>query len=406
MHRLVAEIKPYAWGSKTAIAALSGREPSGRPEAELWMGAHPMAPSSLEDTGQSLADFIAADPRAHLGPEVDAAFEHRLPFLFKVLAAAEPLSLQAHPTEAQAAEGFAREEAAKVPMAAPHRNYKDKHHKPELLCALTPFWALSGFRAAEETSALAAELRSPSFSAVCAPLALKSSDAALREVFLSLVAMSASEAEALVREVADRCKVHKSAGGRFHAECGFMLRLATLYPGDVGSVVSLVLNLVRLDPGQAIYMPAGNLHAYLEGTGLEIMASSDNVLRGGLTKKHVDVPELARVLDFKAVSPAELVVTPEPRGAFEGVYRTDAKEFELSRVVVTENGVEHAPPPIEPHGPEIWLVTEGSVRAHGKRDVTLESGQCAFVPADEGSVTVSGAGVVFRAKVPSKTFPA
>jgi mannose-6-phosphate isomerase len=214
--------------------------------------------------------------------------------------------------------------------------------------------------------------------------------------------MGASDAEALVREVADRCKVHESAAGRFHAECGFMLRLATLYPGDVGSVVALLLNLVRLDPGQAIYMPAGNLHAYLEGTGLEIMASSDNVLRGGLTKKHVDVPELARVLDFKAVSPSSLVVSPEPHGAFEGVYRTDAREFELSRVLVAD----HAPPPIEPHGPEIWLVTEGAVRAHGKSDVALTSGQCAFVPADEGRVTLSGGGVVFRAKVPSKTFPA
>jgi mannose-6-phosphate isomerase len=401
MHRLVAEIKPYAWGSKTAIAALSGREPSGRPEAEMWMGAHPMAPSLLDETQQSLAEFIAADPRARLGADVDAAFEHHLPFLFKVLAAAEPLSLQAHPTAAQAEEGFAREEAAKIPMAASHRNYKDKHHKPELLCALSPFWALSGFRAVEQTRALVAELRSPSFAAACAPFATKPAEAALREVFLSLVAMSSSDAEALVQEVADRCKVHESAGGLFHAECGFMLRLATLYPGDVGSVVALLLNLVRLDPGQAIYLPAGNLHAYLEGTGLEIMASSDNVLRGGLTKKHVDVPELARVLDFREVSTSSLVIAPEPHGAFEGVYSTDAREFELSRVLVTE----HGPPPLSPHGPEIWLVTEGAVRAHGKRDVTLESGQCAFIPADEERVTVSGAGVVYRAKVPSKTFP-
>jgi mannose-6-phosphate isomerase len=398
MHRLVAHVQPYAWGSKTAIAELRGVPPSGAPEAELWMGAHEVAPSSLEGHSETLAQYIESNPTARLGARVRGELGDKLPFLLKVLAAAEPLSLQAHPTKKQAEEGFAREELAGIPHTAPHRNYKDRNHKPELLCAMTPFFGLCGFRRIEDTRALVTALECAELRRACDPLfTTTDSRRALHDTFVGLVAMKKEDAAPLILATMNACKVHASNDAPFHASCAWAQKLAALYPGDVGAVVSLLLNLVRLEPGEAMYLHAGNLHAYLEGVGIEIMASSDNVLRGGLTKKHVDVPELSRVLDFE--SGRVNVLSPQPHGAFESVYVTDAREFELSRVLVTGDG----PPPFEPRGPEILLVTEGEVRAHGTNDVRLSRGECAFVAADEGSFTLRGAGVVHRAKVPQKS---
>ncbi len=391
MHRLQNAVQGYAWGSRTAIAELRGAPASPTPEAELWMGAHPSAPSRLADGGQPLGDVIASAPENHLGAACVRRFGPRLPFLFKVLAAAEPLSLQAHPTEAQAQEGFEREEAAGVPITASNRNYKDRHHKPELLCAMTPFWALCGFRDAARTNALVAAIGSRGLTAACAPLA-RDGASALRDVFLSLVGLGASASE-LVAEVIDACKMHRTASGPWKDECHWAERLATLYPTDVGVVVSLLLNVVRLEPGEAIYLPAGNLHAYLEGTGFEIMASSDNVLRGGLTKKHVDVPELSRVLDFAAGPVA--VLRGDDERPFERVYPTSAPEFELS---VLRLGGESTPPLLR-RGPEILLVTKGDILARGRSEVFLTRGDVLYVPFDEGPFTLTGRGEVTRASV-------
>ena len=370
-------VMPYAWGSRTAIAELRGRaSPAERPEAELWMGAHPMAPARVARTGASLAEVIAADPSAQLGDATVGAFGPRLPFLLKVLAAAEPLSLQAHPTEEEAAAGYADEERRGVRLDAPHRNYKDPHHKPELLCALTPFEALCGFRNLPETVRLFDDLAVPALDEALLPLRR---DGDLAETFRRIMTrLDAGAVEAVVAA----CR----RPGGFAAERALALSMARLYPGDVGIISALLLNLLHLEPGEAIYLGAGNLHAYLGGTGVEIMASSDNVLRGGLTKKHVDVPELMRVLRFEAgpVAPLRARAVDD----VEQVYDTPAREFRLSRLT--------APAEREVRGPEILLCTEGEVRVDGRE---LARGAAAFIAASAGRYQLSGRGTVYRAAV-------
>jgi mannose-6-phosphate isomerase len=389
MYLLENTVQPYAWGSRTAIAELSGRAaPASRPEAELWMGAHPSAPSKVLDQegARSLLDVIGSDPAGTLGPRVVERFGPRLPFLLKILAAETPLSLQAHPTIEQAREGYAREQAESVPLDAPHRNYKDPNHKPELICALSPFHALVGFRPVERTLRLFDELGVGAL----APYTKKLREQGLRPFFEALMTAGAAEKQALAQALLEACE--RNPVPEFEAECAWGVRIGKLYPGDVGLVVALSLNLVLLEPGQAVYLPAGNLHAYLSGTGVEIMANSDNVLRGGLTPKHVDVDELLRVLDFHA-APTE-VLQPEP---FDGerVFVTPAPDFRLSRLdlegraTVTRSNV-----------PEILLVTRGAVRLHSAGGtIDLSSGASAFIRADDPPYELEGSGEVFRATV-------
>lgn len=370
MDLLSCTVMPYPWGSRTAIASLTGRpSPSDGPEAEMWMGAHPVAPSFVERAGvrTSLRDLV---------PD--------LPFLLKVLAAAEPLSLQAHPTLAQAREGFDDEERRGVPLSAPHRNYKDPSHKPELLCALTPFHALSGFRRPAETLRLFDALAVGALGDVLAPLRASPDAKGLGATFRALMTMPADRRPGVVDATLRACKREGSA---FANERALALRLAELYPGDIGIVSALLLELVQLEPGEAIYLDAGNLHAYVEGTGVEIMASSDNVLRGGLTKKHVDVPELLKVLDFGA-GPAKVL---RPRGidAHEAVYETPAKEFRLSRIALNGARITR-----EVIGPEILLVTEGAAKAN---ELTLSQGASAFIAASTKTYELAGEATVFRA---------
>jgi mannose-6-phosphate isomerase len=370
---LECTVMPYAWGSKTAIASLTGRPPSVRPEAEMWMGAHPIAPSLVERSGvwTPLDAVIARDPEREIGPAALSAFGPRLPFLLKVLAAAQPLSLQAHPTLERARRGFDDEEGRGIPKGAPHRNYKDPYHKPELLCALGPFVALSGFRSPGEIGAIldafdASEL-----------------DVRTRGIAAAFQALLRSPDRARIVEKVCRAA---AAPGPFAEERALTLRLAQLYPGDVGIVSALFLKLVRLARDEALYIGAGNLHAYVEGTGVEIMASSDNVLRGGLTPKHVDVEELLAVLDFDA--PETRVLVPDAIGDSEHVYNTLACEFRLSRIDLQGKLRRNV------DGPEILLVVEGAAQAD---DVVLAKGRAAFVPAATGSYTLAGEGIVFRA---------
>ena len=330
-------VQPYAWGSRTAIPQLLGRAPDGKPHAELWLGAHPVASSKSLRQGEwrSLQQRIADDERGELGQELAERF-HRLPFLLKVLAADEPLSLQAHPNRQQASEGFAREEAAGIARTAPHRNYKDNNHKPELIVALTPFDALCGFRPVADLVALFDALAVPQLSTVSAMVREWPDEMGLHAVFYALLSMPDAERHEVVPAVLQACWRHGEAHGRFSAECEWAQELGRKYPGDVGAVTSLMLNLVRLKPGEGIYLPAGNLHAYLRGVGVEVMASSDNVLRGGLTTKHVDVEELVSVLQYSHGTVP--VVRPVVQGD-EEVWLTPAPEFQLSRVDGARRGV-------------------------------------------------------------------
>jgi mannose-6-phosphate isomerase len=332
-HRLESSIRHYAWGSRSAIADLLGRRPTGEPEAELWLGAHPDGPSRVVSSGLGLDAWIARDPLRALGEETSRRFAAQLPFLFKVLAAAEPLSLQAHPSREQAERGFAREEAAGVPHGAHERMYKDRNHKPELICALGRFSALCGFRPVEESLTVLAsfgmaEPQSPLFDAW--RRLRESPDASgLRRFFRGLFQMDevalATVIDAGIARQSPRTGASTAGFGPWFA------RLAALHPRDPGILVTLLLNFVELENGQALYLPAGNLHAYLGGVALEIMASSDNVLRGGLTEKHVDVVELTDIVDFSpclpAISQGELHEVGE--GARVRRFAGSAADFEL-----------------------------------------------------------------------------
>lgn len=379
-------IRPYAWGSRTAIAGLQGRPaPSDTPEAELWLGAHPGDPSTVTgpDGPVSLAALIAGDPKGQLGEQVADEFGARLPYLMKVLAAEAPLSLQAHPDAAYAKQAFAAQEAD---PAAP-RNYTDGYHKPEMLVALTPFDALCGFRAPDVSAAVLEGLHIPRLAPVVA--ALRTGPAGLRDAVHTLLTWPAEDRTALIDEVV------KSA----RDDSALAADLANHYPGDPGVLVALLLNQVRLAPGEAIWMPAGNLHAYLAGTGVEIMAASDNVLRGGLTPKRVDVDELLRVLRFEVLDDPILPAAEVSPGVL--TWRVPVREFALYRVELTA-----ATPPLRlpGEGSRIVLGAAGDVfvaEAVDGTPVEVTPGTAAYVPAETGPATVAGVGEIFVASVAS-----
>lgn len=381
MDRLDNTVRPYAWGSTTAIPELLGVEPTGEPQAEMWMGAHPGAPSGT--ARGTLVELIAADPERELGAKTAAKFGPRLPFLLKILAAGAPLSLQVHPDLEQAKAGFADEERRGIPADAPHRNYKDANHKPELICALTEFDGLCGFRDPVEAAGLLDGLGVDSLRPYADVLRSRPGDAALREVLTAVLTADPGE---MARTVADATAACARLGGAYTAYAG----LARHYPGDPGVIAAMLLNHVRLQPGEALFLGAGIPHAYLSGLGVEIMANSDNVLRCGLTPKHVDVPELLRVVRFAPGDPG--VLRPEASADGEEVYETPIDEFRLSRYVLPATG---APRDLTLPTPQILLCTAGSVRA-GEHDLT--PGGSVFVPADE-KAEVSGEGTLFRATV-------
>ncbi|QKW27859.1 mannose-6-phosphate isomerase, class I [Streptomyces seoulensis] len=381
MDRLDNTVRPYAWGSTTAIPRLLGVEPTGEPQAEMWMGAHPGAPSRT--ARGTLADLIDAAPERELGAATVAEFGPRLPFLLKILAAGAPLSLQVHPNLEQAGEGYADEERRGVPLDAPHRNYKDANHKPELICALTEFDGLCGFRAPAEAADLLAALGVDSLKPYVDLLHARPEEAALREVLTAILAADREEIAHTVHETAAACD---RLGGDHAPYAG----IAHHYPGDPGVLAAMLLNHVRLQPGEALFLGAGVPHAYLDGLGVEIMANSDNVLRCGLTPKHVDVPELLRVVRFEAGDPG--VLRPEAGPDGEEVYATPIDEFRLSRHVLPAGA---AARDLTRGAPQILLCTAGAVQAGEHR---LTPGQSVFVPAGERA-EVSGAGTLFRATV-------
>ena len=344
MELLRGAIRTYAWGSRTAIADFTGRTaPTAHPEAELWLGAHPADPAFIEgpDGERSLLDLVSSDPEGQLGATVRSRFGDALPFLVKVLAADEPLSLQAHPSTEQAVEGFAREDRAGVPLSSPVRNYRDRSHKPELIVALGSFEALAGFRPVARTVELMRALAVSDLDPFVALLQGQSDADGLRALFTTWITAPQPDLDVLVPAVIDGAISYvRSGAAEFEAEAKTLLELGERYPGDAGVLAAMLLNRMHLEPGEAIYLPAGNLHAYLRGVGVEVMANSDNVLRGGLTPKHVDVPELLRVLDFTPAAEESLHPAVD-RDGFELDYRTPADEFAVS--VLTLDGRELRP---------------------------------------------------------------
>ncbi|MER3387413.1 MAG: mannose-6-phosphate isomerase, class I [Microcella pacifica] len=365
--------RPYAWGSATAIADLLGTAPSGGPEAELWLGDHPGSPARIVDGAEepNLAAYLKARGQ-------------KLSFLLKVLAAAEPLSLQAHPTIAQAKEGFARENAAGIALDDPKRNYKDELHKPELIYALSdPFIALAGFRAVEDS---VADLRSARSARLEPLLARLTGDAALTDVVPWLISGGA-EITPIVDALIDAAR--RLEHGELDSDSwASVRRLARHYPGDPGVAISMLMHTVTLRPGEALYLPTGNIHSYQEGLAIEVMAASDNVLRGGLTPKHVDVPELMRVLDTHAVAEPRI----DPVEVAPGVLRftPDVADFALT---VVQTGAAAEGVTLDARGSTIALCLEGS--ASLQETLVLERGQAAF--CDDDVLSIRGAGRVIIA---------
>ncbi|TDC58370.1 mannose-6-phosphate isomerase, class I [Actinomadura sp. KC345] len=363
---LTTPIRPYDWGSATALPELLGTEPTGRPQAELWAGAHPAAPSSVD--GTPLDVLIDADPAGMLGGPCVERFGPALPYLLKILAVDKALSLQVHPTTAQAEAGFAAEQERGVPPDHFTRTYKDPYHKPEMVCALTRFHGLCGFRDPAETADLLDGLAVPELAPWISVLRTEPPERALRTVLTQML----DEGSRHIRTAAE------PALPPVYAD------IARAHPGDPGILAALLLNHVELEPGQALFLDAGVPHSYLGGLAIEVMANSDNVLRCGLTGKHIDVPELMRVVKFVPSRPAR--VEPE-----DGVrYRPNADEFTLIRHDLTTDPAEL------PSGlPQTLLCLEGEARLMTDRTLTLTRGEAAFVPAGAPAARLTGRGVLY-----------
>lgn len=390
-------VQEYSWGSKTFIPELLGEpSPSIRPQAEIWMGAHPKAPSlvSWNNDWISLPELIRQYPEGILGESVARRFSNALPFLFKVLAAAGPTSVQAHPGKERAREGFEKEDRLRVPLDAPHRNFRDSHHKPEILCALTPFKALKGFRRPEEIISLMERLGVSVLGEYLGPVQRKPDTSGLRAFFTALMTLEKGRQSVLVNKVAALAEAHVAEAPCFE----WVTRLGAEFPGDIGCLSPLLLNLIELQPQEAIFVPPGELHAYLEGAGMELMTGSDNVLRGGLTAKHIDVPELLHILDFQN-RPA-LSIDPERAEDGELRYRAPVGEFLLSAICLQEG---------EPfvsardRSVEILICTRGQAAVtdlQSGESIPLPKGTSVLVPASIDRYKLEGIGTVYKASVP------
>lgn len=378
-------VRNYPWGSRTAIASLLGR-PAAEPEAELWMGAHPQAPSEVLRDGRwtSLRDLIRERPEEILGADLAARTGGELPFLFKVLAAEAPLSIQAHPDRGQAERGCRREDELGIPREAPQRSYRDPHPKPEILCALTPFSILRGFRPPEEIYRLVARAGLVELLPECRELAGSDPCRALESFFTAYMSRPAEQLAAILTPALDRCRQLA-----MDEPYRWVLDFAARYPGDRGVLSPLILHLHELRPGEAIHTGPGILHAYLRGVGMELMTSSDNVLRGGLTAKHVDVPELLDVLRFEPLEPKPL------RPAFEaGGRRFEADGLVLEALEVGDGSVE-----LDGGQVAILMCTGGGgvLNAAAGVEIRFAKGDSFLLPAASESVRVTGPATLFRA---------
>ena len=390
-------IQEYVWGSYTAIPELLGNDsPANTPQAELWMGAHPKAPSIVRCNGKwiSLLELIEKNSHDILGKKVAQRFKNRLPYLFKVLAAAKPLSIQAHPSIEQACEGFDRENRLGIPLGAPNRNYKDENHKPECICALTSFWALNGFRKIPDMISLMGRICPPGLKKDFDMFRQQPNSRGLKEFFKAMMIMDRTTQNQIISDVVKNADHLKDKNAAYQ----WIIDLHEEYPSDIGILSPIILNLICLEPGQAMFLPAGTLHAYLDGVGIELMANSDNVLRGGLTPKHVDVKELLNVLNFEERDIN--ILKMDKINPCEHQYESHAEEFALSVIAVKTDMNYYSP---DKRYVEILLCTDGDalvVDFAENKTVHINKGMSILIPAVVKKYGIKGDAVFYKAAVP------
>ena len=390
-------IQEYVWGSYTAIPELLGNDsPANTPQAELWMGAHPKAPSRVKCNGKwiSLLELIEKNSHDILGKKVAQRFKNRLPYLFKVLAAAKPLSIQAHPSKEQACEGFDRENRLGIPLGAPNRNYKDENHKPECICALTSFWALNGFRKIPDMISLMGRICPPGLKKDFDMFRQQPNSRGLKEFFKAMMIMDRTTQNQIISDVVKNADHLKDKNAAYQ----WIIDLHEEYPSDIGILSPIILNLICLEPGQAMFLQAGTLHAYLDGVGIELMANSDNVLRGGLTPKHVDVKELLNVLNFEERDIN--ILKMDKINPCEHQYESHAEEFALSVIAVKTDMNYYSP---DKRYVEILLCTDGDalvVDFAGNKTVHINKGMSILIPAVVKKYGIKGDAVFYKAAVP------
>lgn len=388
MRELHGHVMRYPWGTHDAIPAIVGLPTDGGPVAELWLGAHPLGPSLAGE--EPLDRAIEADPTL-LGQRCLDAFGPELPFLMKLLSARHALSVQAHPSREQAEDGFAREEAAGIALTSPERTYKDDWPKPEIMVALEEFHTLAGFRDPAESYALFEQLGVIEvLHEVVGPLVGRPGVAGLQEVFLDVLSLGDDRRD-VVDQLLAAAVAHRDDPGALGDFARTALELDEAFPSDPGIIVALLMNRVVLGPGEALFVPAGLLHSHLRGTGIEVMANSDNVIRGSLTDKHVAVDELVGIVDFTHCTPEVVTGREVSPGVF--VYPAECPEFDVWRLEPRGDARLELPG----HGmPRIALVTEGTATfTDAAGPLPMKRGQSIFVPASNSPVTVTGDAQVF-----------
>jgi len=384
-------IQTYVWGSYDGIPAFTGIvNTDDEPMAELWMGSHPAGPSRVLVGRESvtLDKFIAEHPVKLLGKPTNEKYGTSLPFLFKVLSAAKPLSLQVHPTKEQAENGFARENEAGIPLLSPLRNYKDKNHKQEILMAITEFTIMCGFRDEHQTAEYIGRIDSPILTEAIQRL----NKGGYRDFCHYLLELNPEDRKSAIASAITA--THGTASTEEQTAFALAIQLAAHYPDDIGCLAPLYLNVIHLNPGEAVFLPEGIMHTYIKGTGLELMANSDNTLRGGLTAKHLDIPELLEVLNPAPYKP-EILKPETSRELF--TYRTHAADFELSTLNMKDGKVSFSAT-----APAILIGCSGELLASSSNEEMCKVGRgsIVFIPASGNTITFSGNGTCFIASIP------
>jgi mannose-6-phosphate isomerase len=378
VYKLDNQIKNYEWGSSCLIPQFLGmKDYKQMPYAEMWMGTHSGAPSQIADLNKP-----NSDKKKYL-----KELSGDLPFLFKLIAVEKQLSIQAHPNKEQAVEGYRQEEEAGLALNAPRRNYKDANHKPEILCALSPFTLLAGFRENEQikSSLESFVIMFPQLKEIIVPL-IKAVNTGSLAVFFRIIFNLSNPEREYINDIILEKEIFENSGVISQEQWKLVREFASQYPGDPAILSPLYLNLIALEPGQAIYVPPGILHSYSKGFGVELMAASDNVLRSGLTPKYIDIPQLMSIVDYRPYMPE--IITPDSSSWF--CYQTACKEFILA-LMRGGSGSENIFPA---KGPAICIVTEGELAADG---INIKKGESFFIPAGEESIVLKGNYSLFAA---------